>query len=141
MSYDTQCRKLALRELSPRYQAPSLLPRGTVLWLSPSDEMDPGSVQTQSSRRVFFFLAVLIAGGEKQFFLSVLPVTLFCFVQLKNRQHFVDSANIYSLDDLIDVNSGVLLPFLTKVHSLFLTHIKSDCQVGNLLGCMRFIGL
>jgi len=41
----------------------------------------------------------------------------------------VDSANIYSLEDLIDVNSGLLLPFLTKVHSLFLTHIKSDCQV------------
>ena len=140
MCNDTQCRKLALRELSPRYQSPSLLTRGTVLWLSPSDVMDPGSVQNQSSR-VFFFLAVLIAGGENQFFLSVSPVTLFCFVQLKNRQHFVDSANIYSLDDLIDVNSGVLLPFLTKVHSLFLTHIKSDCQVGNLFGCMRFIGL
>ena len=74
-------------------------------------------------------LAVLIAGGKRHFFLSVSPVTVFCFTQLKNRQHFVDSANIYSLDDLIDVNSGLLLPFLTKVHSLFLTHIKSNCQV------------
>ena len=36
---------------------------------------------------------------------------------------------MYSLQDLIDVNSGSLLPFLTKIHSLFLTHIKSDCQV------------
>ncbi|KAJ7374667.1 Differentially expressed in FDCP 8 [Desmophyllum pertusum] len=50
-------------------------------------------------------------------------------LQLKDRQHFVDSANIYSLKDLIDVNSGLLLPFLTKIHSLFLTHIKSDCQL------------
>lgn len=50
-------------------------------------------------------------------------------LQLKGRQHFVDSSNIYSLQDLIDVNSGLLLPFLTKTHSLFLTHIKSDCQL------------
>lgn len=50
-------------------------------------------------------------------------------LQLKDRQHFVDSSNVYSLQDLIDVNSGVLLPFLTKIHSLFLTHIKSDCQL------------
>lgn len=50
-------------------------------------------------------------------------------LQLKDRQHFVDNSSVYSLQDLIDVNSGLLLPFLTKIHSLFLTHIKSDCQL------------
>lgn len=50
-------------------------------------------------------------------------------LQLKERQHFVENSNVYSLQDLVDVNTGLLLPFLTKIHSLFLTHIKSDCQL------------
>ena len=50
-------------------------------------------------------------------------------LQLKERQHFVENSNVYSLQDLVDVNTGLLLPFLTKIHSLFLAHIKSDCQV------------
>jgi hypothetical protein len=48
---------------------------------------------------------------------------------LKSRQHFVESAHLYSLQDLIDINSGELLPFITKVHEQFLNHIKEECKV------------
>lgn len=50
-------------------------------------------------------------------------------LQLKEKQHFVDSDNIYSLQDLIDINSGSLLAFLTKTHSVFFTHIKEECEL------------
>ena len=60
---------------------------------------------------------------------DVIYVSCLFALQLKERQHFVENSNVYSLQDLVDVNTGLLLPFLTKIHSLFLTHIKSDCQV------------
>ncbi|EDO45985.1 predicted protein, partial [Nematostella vectensis] len=50
-------------------------------------------------------------------------------LQLQDRQHFVDNSYQYSLQDLIDVERGSLLPFVTRVHSLFLTHIKTDCEL------------
>ena len=54
------------------------------------------------------------------------------WLQLKDRQHFVESSDMYSLQDLIDVSEDVLLPFLAKVHASFAQHIKTDCQVGAL---------
>ncbi|XP_054714158.1 differentially expressed in FDCP 8 homolog [Uloborus diversus] len=49
-------------------------------------------------------------------------------LQLKDRQHFVENSNIYSLQDLIDVSSGFLLSYLEKVHSAFASHITQECQ-------------
>ena len=50
-------------------------------------------------------------------------------LQLSPRQHFVDSAEIYSIQDLCDIHSGVLFEFLNTVHSNFMKHIKEECQV------------
>ncbi|XP_045625788.1 differentially expressed in FDCP 8 isoform X2 [Procambarus clarkii] len=49
--------------------------------------------------------------------------------QLEERQHFVENAHMYSLQDLVDVNSGVLVEYLKKVHSSFSSHIKKECLV------------
>lgn len=49
--------------------------------------------------------------------------------QLEERQHFVENAHMYSLQDLIDVNSGLLVDYLKKIHGNFLTHIKNECLV------------
>lgn len=50
-------------------------------------------------------------------------------LQLQNRQHFVESSDIYSMKDLIDVQRDVLLPELAQVHSSWAQHIKTDCEV------------
>ena len=49
--------------------------------------------------------------------------------QLNDRQHFVDNFNMYSLQDLIDINSGYLLEYLNKIHQNYVTHIKVNCLV------------
>ncbi|XP_042909270.1 differentially expressed in FDCP 8 homolog [Parasteatoda tepidariorum] len=49
-------------------------------------------------------------------------------LQLKDRQHFVESSDIYSLQDLIDASSGHLFTYLEKVHSTFIAHITLRCQ-------------
>ena len=36
---------------------------------------------------------------------------------------------MYSLQDLEDVATDVLLPELAKIHASFAQHIKTDCQV------------
>jgi len=51
------------------------------------------------------------------------------YFQLSNRQHFVDNADMYSLQDLVDLANDVLLPELTRIHASFAQHIKTDCQV------------
>ncbi|KAF4517776.1 hypothetical protein B566_EDAN002981 [Ephemera danica] len=48
---------------------------------------------------------------------------------LRSRQHFVESAHLYSLQDLIDINTGELLPFISKVHEIYLNHIKEECKL------------
>lgn len=50
-------------------------------------------------------------------------------LQLQDRQHFVENAFVYSLQDLIDVSTGQLLNYLQKVHTSYLTHITQDCLV------------
>lgn len=50
-------------------------------------------------------------------------------LQLKTRQHFVESSDIYSMRDLIDVQKDTLLPELAKVHYSWAQHIKTDCEV------------
>lgn len=125
-------RRLVYENFQPRSQGPfsscTWWYSGMILAFQSSG---PG-FETKSPR-VFLFSTVrgLQQEEKNNWSLASHPrhFVLYSVLQLKNRQHFVDSANIYSLEDLIDVNSGSLLPFLTKIHSLFLTHIKSDCQV------------
>ncbi|XP_065341190.1 differentially expressed in FDCP 8 homolog A isoform X2 [Cloeon dipterum] len=49
--------------------------------------------------------------------------------QLGSRQHFVENAHSYSMQDLIDINSGTMLPFVNQIHDSFAKHIKKDCKV------------
>ena len=41
----------------------------------------------------------------------------------------MDSAHTYSFQDLVDLNNDVLLPEVSKIHALFLAHIKADCEL------------
>lgn len=50
-------------------------------------------------------------------------------LQLQDRQHFVENANFYSLQDLIDISTGHLLSYLEKVHATFVSHITQECLV------------
>jgi len=45
-------------------------------------------------------------------------------LHLVSRQHFVDGPNLYSIQDLIDIHNGSLLPFLQRINSIFEGHIK-----------------
>ncbi|XP_070808945.1 differentially expressed in FDCP 8 homolog isoform X2 [Pituophis catenifer annectens] len=49
-------------------------------------------------------------------------------LQLQDRQHFVENDEMYSLQDLIDINAGRLSCSLTEIHTLFAKHIKLDCE-------------
>lgn len=49
--------------------------------------------------------------------------------KLEEKQHFVENAYMYSLQDLIQVNDGSMVKYLDGIQSLFLTHIKEECQV------------
>ena len=51
-------------------------------------------------------------------------------LQLKGRQHFVESSDIYTMRDLIDIHNDALLPELAQVHTSWAQHIKTDCEVG-----------
>ena len=53
-------------------------------------------------------------------------------LQLKGRQHFVESSDIYAMQDLIDIQNDSLLPELAQVHSSWAQHIKTDCEVSPL---------
>lgn len=49
--------------------------------------------------------------------------------RLDEKQHFVETSSMYSLQDLIDVNRGTLLAFVEKIHNGFERHIKEECLV------------
>ncbi|XP_047098250.1 differentially expressed in FDCP 8 homolog A isoform X1 [Schistocerca piceifrons] len=49
--------------------------------------------------------------------------------QLKDYNHFIDNVDTYSLQDLIDTNSGRLPDRLSKIHAEFTKHIKEECKV------------
>lgn len=57
--------------------------------------------------------------------LGVLP----CWLQLQDRQHFVENDEMYSIQDLLDAHTGRLGCSLTETHTLFAKHIKLDCEV------------
>ena len=46
-------------------------------------------------------------------------------LHLVSRQHFVDGPNLYSIQDLVDINSGLLLPFLQRITQIFQEHIQN----------------
>ncbi|XP_057291424.1 uncharacterized protein LOC130614043 isoform X2 [Hydractinia symbiolongicarpus] len=48
---------------------------------------------------------------------------------LKNRQHFVDNSDTYSMKDLIDIHEDILLDELTRKYAIFSKHIKFDCPL------------
>lgn len=54
--------------------------------------------------------------------------------QLQDRQHFVENDEMYSLQDLIDIEAGRLGCSLTEIHTLFAKHIKLDCEVSSFCG-------
>lgn len=65
----------------------------------------------------------------KQYFLTchaALEGKLLLYLQ--DRQHFVENANTYSLQDLIDTVSGQLINYLQGIHSTFIRHITKECQ-------------
>ena len=45
--------------------------------------------------------------------------------KLKDRQHFVEGADMYSFQDLLDLHSGVLATYLSSVINIFRDHIHS----------------
>ncbi|XP_023378474.1 differentially expressed in FDCP 8 homolog isoform X2 [Pteropus vampyrus] len=49
-------------------------------------------------------------------------------LQLQDRQHFVESDETYSIQDLLDAHTGRLGCSLTETHTLFAKHIKLDCE-------------
>lgn len=49
-------------------------------------------------------------------------------LQLQGRQHFVESSDIYTMRDLIDIHNDALLPELAQVHTSWAQHIKTDCE-------------
>lgn len=51
------------------------------------------------------------------------------FLQLKDRQHFVENSDMYTIQDLITVNTGGLLEELSMITASFGKHIKFDCVV------------
>ncbi|XP_078599865.1 differentially expressed in FDCP 8 homolog B-like [Branchiostoma floridae x Branchiostoma japonicum] len=48
-------------------------------------------------------------------------------LRLRERQHFVESSDLYSLSDLCETESGNLLDKLTDIHVGYAHHIKFDC--------------
>ncbi|XP_048241861.1 differentially expressed in FDCP 8 homolog A-like isoform X4 [Haliotis rufescens] len=48
---------------------------------------------------------------------------------VQTRQHFVESSDIYSMKDLMDIQTDTLLSELAQVHSAWAQHIKTDCEL------------
>lgn len=48
-------------------------------------------------------------------------------LRLQERQHFVESADEYSVHDLVEIANGSLIDSLTEVHADYARHIKLDC--------------
>jgi len=46
-------------------------------------------------------------------------------LNLVSRQHFVDGPDLYSIQDLIDIDSGLLLPFMQRITQIFQEHIQN----------------
>lgn len=53
----------------------------------------------------------------------------FIWKQFFERPHFLEESEAFSLRDLIEINSGKLLPQLETAANNFIKHIKEDCTV------------
>ena len=49
------------------------------------------------------------------------------FLKLKSRQHFIDTSKLYTLRDLVEANSGTLLPEVQAVVEGYTKHVQ-DCD-------------
>lgn len=49
--------------------------------------------------------------------------------ELEWRRHLVHSTEVFSLNDLIDINNGQLLSKIESVHSVLRDHITKECTV------------
>lgn len=49
--------------------------------------------------------------------------------QLRERLHFLENDERYSLQDLVDLRGGTLLPHLQKLMEVFERHITQECKV------------
>ena len=45
--------------------------------------------------------------------------------KLKDRQHFVEGADMFSFQDLLDLHSGVLATYISSVLNIFRDHIHA----------------
>lgn len=52
-------------------------------------------------------------------------------LMLSNRQHFVETASIFSFRDLLDLHDGVLERELSDVTDRFERHIRYECPVSS----------
>jgi len=50
-------------------------------------------------------------------------------LMLTERQHFVENAHLYTMQDLVSVNNGKLLEELSRITAAFGKHIKFDCPI------------
>jgi len=48
-------------------------------------------------------------------------------LRLQDRQHFVESADGFTVQDLSDIYSGTLIDILAEIHADYAYHIKLDC--------------
>lgn len=53
--------------------------------------------------------------------------------QSSDKLHFLENEDIYSLQDLLELRSGDLIKYLTKLRDSFIRHIKVECEVKNVL--------
>ena len=65
--------------------------------------------------------------------MTVLPLVS-PLVQLDRYPHFKESADMFSLQDLVQVLKGKLLTDVQDIHRVFSHHIKEDCPVRKPLG-------
>lgn len=49
--------------------------------------------------------------------------------QYSDKLHFLETEDNYSLQDLLELRSGVLVKYLNNIKDRLIKHIKSDCQV------------
>ncbi|KAK3102757.1 hypothetical protein FSP39_013696 [Pinctada imbricata] len=71
------------------------------------------------------YLLVCAEAMEKKFLLL-----------LQSRQHFVDTSDVYSMQDLMDIVTDSLLGELAQIHAQWAQHIKTDCQLCQAKGFM-----
>ncbi|KAG1689651.1 Differentially expressed in FDCP 8 [Nymphon striatum] len=50
-------------------------------------------------------------------------------LKLQDRQHFVENAHMYSMRDIEELESGILVPHIAAIHESYSDHIKKECLI------------